>query len=104
MGRYGVQSRGDDTCPGESCSDHGVVACPVHKQGGFEGEGIVVDRGVSRGAEGAVDGGPYGVQWQAWRHPVPAQCQSGCSSARHDASGRGWPHMTDIDGVVLPPA
>jgi hypothetical protein len=24
------------------------------------------------GLEEAVDGDPYGVQWQAWRRPVPA--------------------------------
>jgi hypothetical protein len=27
--RYGVQFHGDDARPGESCSGHGVVACPV---------------------------------------------------------------------------
>jgi hypothetical protein len=27
---------------------------------------------ASRGLEGAIDNGPYEVQWQAWRHPVPA--------------------------------
>jgi hypothetical protein len=34
--RYGVQSRGDDARPGESCSSRGAMACPVLKQGGFE--------------------------------------------------------------------
>jgi hypothetical protein len=34
--RYGVQSRGDDARPGESCSGRGAMACPVLKQGGFE--------------------------------------------------------------------
>jgi hypothetical protein len=29
------------------------VGCPVLKQGGFEGEGVVVDRGVSRWARGS---------------------------------------------------
>jgi hypothetical protein len=24
------------------------------------------------GLEEAVDSDPYGIQWQAWRHPVPA--------------------------------
>jgi hypothetical protein len=51
--RYVVQSRGDDTHPGESCSARGAVACPVLKQGGFEGEGVVLDRGVSRQARGS---------------------------------------------------
>jgi hypothetical protein len=51
--RYGVQSRGDDARPGESCSGRGAMACPVLKQGGFEGEGVAVDRGVSRRARGS---------------------------------------------------
>jgi hypothetical protein len=51
--RYGVQSRGDDACPGESYSGRGAVACPILKQGSFEGEGVVVDRGVSRQARGS---------------------------------------------------
>jgi hypothetical protein len=51
--RYGVQSCGDDAHPGESCSGRGAVACPVLKQGGFEGEGVVIDRGVSRRAGGS---------------------------------------------------
>jgi hypothetical protein len=53
VGRYGVQSRGDDARLGEPRSDRGVVGCPVLKQGGFEGEGVVVDRGVSRRARGS---------------------------------------------------
>jgi hypothetical protein len=51
--RYGVQFRGDDPRPGESCSGRGAVACPVLKQGSFEGEGVVVDRGISRRARGS---------------------------------------------------
>jgi hypothetical protein len=51
--RYGVQSRGDEARPGESCSGRGTMACLVLKQGGFEGEGVVVDRGVSRQARGS---------------------------------------------------
>jgi hypothetical protein len=51
--RYGVQSHGDDARPGESCSGRGAMACPVLKQGGFEGEGVVVDRSVSRRARGS---------------------------------------------------
>jgi hypothetical protein len=35
--RYGVQSRGDDARPGESCSGHDVVACPVLEQGRLRG-------------------------------------------------------------------
>jgi hypothetical protein len=51
--KYGVQSRGDDARPGESCSGRSAVACPVLKQGGFEGEGVVVDWGVSKRARGS---------------------------------------------------
>jgi hypothetical protein len=42
-------------------------------RGGFEGEGVVVGRAPPDGLEEAVDGDPYGVQWQAWRCPVPAR-------------------------------
>jgi hypothetical protein len=34
-------------------------------RGGFEGGGVVVDRVSPGGPEGAVDGDPYVVQWQA---------------------------------------
>jgi hypothetical protein len=34
---YGVQCRGVDGRPGESCSSHGVVACPVLEQGQLRG-------------------------------------------------------------------
>jgi hypothetical protein len=49
---------------------------PYLNRGSFEGEGIVVGWAPSDGLEEAVDGDPYGVQWQAWRRPVPA-----CSTA-----------------------
>jgi hypothetical protein len=59
----------------------------------------------SDGLEEAVDGDSYGVQWQAWRRPVPA-CPN---SARVVAAvlgvalqGRGWPHRTDSDGDGAP--
>jgi hypothetical protein len=51
--KYGVQSRGDDARASESCFGRGTATCPVIKQGGFEGEGVVVDRGVSRWARGS---------------------------------------------------
>jgi hypothetical protein len=41
--------------------------------GGFEGTGVVVDHGVFRRLEEAVDGDPYGIQWQSWRRPVPVR-------------------------------
>jgi hypothetical protein len=37
VGRYGVQSCGDDSRPAESCSGHCVVACPVLEQGRLRG-------------------------------------------------------------------
>jgi hypothetical protein len=49
---------------------------PYLNRSGFEGEGVVVGSGVFRRVEEAVDGDPYGAQWQAWRRPVPA-----CSTA-----------------------
>jgi hypothetical protein len=41
----------------------------------------------SDGLEEAADGDPYGVQWQAWRRPVP-----------HDAGV-----VVTVPGVVLRP-
>jgi hypothetical protein len=40
--------------------------------GSFEGGGAVVGRGVPGGLEGVADVDLYGIQWQAWRRPVPA--------------------------------
>jgi hypothetical protein len=37
VGRHGVQSCGDDACPGESCSGYGVVASSVLEQGWLRG-------------------------------------------------------------------
>jgi hypothetical protein len=51
--RRGVQSRGVDARPGEPCSGRGAVACPALRQGGFEGEGVAIVRGVSRWARGS---------------------------------------------------
>jgi hypothetical protein len=39
--------------------------------GGFEGEGVVVGGASSDRLEEAVDGDPYGVQWQAWQASRP---------------------------------
>jgi hypothetical protein len=49
---------------------------PYLNRGDFEGEDVVVGCGVLRRARGSRYGDQYGVQWQAWRHPVPA-----CSTA-----------------------
>jgi hypothetical protein len=105
VGRYGVQSRGDDVRPGESCSGRGAMACPVLKQGGFKGEGVVVDRASPGGLVGAVDSGPYRVQWQAWRRPVPASPHSArvVVAVRGVAlQGQGWLHRTNSDGDGAP--
>jgi hypothetical protein len=76
-------------------------------RGGFEGEGVVVDRGVSMRARGSRDGDPYGLQWQAWRRPVPAcstalewlqQCTAWCCRG-----GDGRTGLT-ATGLALPPA
>jgi hypothetical protein len=50
--------------------------------------------------EGAVNGGPYEVQWRAWRRPVPMR-----SNSIRDVVAvpdvalqwRGWPHRADND-------
>jgi hypothetical protein len=54
---------------------------------------------------GAVDGGPYGVQWQVWRRPVPASPHSArvVVAVRSTVlQGQGWPHRTDSDGDGAP--
>jgi hypothetical protein len=62
--------------------------------------------GVSPGgSEGAVDGNPYGVQWQAWRAPRPCIPNSvRVVVAGHGVAlqGRGWLHRTDSDGDGAP--
>jgi hypothetical protein len=70
---------------------------------GFEGCSSAVGRlaAVVGRFEGAVDGGPYGVQRRAWWRPAPVHS----NSARVVAAvlgvalqGRGWPHRVDSDG------
>jgi hypothetical protein len=41
-------------------------------RGGFEGEGVAIGGVSSDELKEAVDSGPYGLQWQAWRRSVPA--------------------------------
>jgi hypothetical protein len=41
--------------------------------GSFEGRSAVDGRDVPRRLEGVVDVDPYGIQWRAWRRPVPAR-------------------------------
>jgi hypothetical protein len=51
--------------------------------------------------EGVVNGGPYEVQWQAWRRPVPVRSNSiGVVVAVPGMAlqWRGWPHKADSDG------
>jgi hypothetical protein len=51
--------------------------------------------------EGAVNGGPYEAQWQAWRRPVPVRSNSVgdvVSVPGVALQGRGWPHRAGSDG------
>jgi hypothetical protein len=51
--------------------------------------------------EGSVDGGPYEVQWRAWRRPVPVRFDIvGDVVAVPGAAlqWRGWPHKANSDG------
>jgi hypothetical protein len=59
--------------------------CP--NRSGFEGRGVVVAVRSSSAdrLEGAIDGGPYEVQLQAWQRPVPTRS----NSAGVDAAVRG---------------
>jgi hypothetical protein len=59
------------------------------------------------GLEQAVDGDPYGVQWQTWRRPVPA-CPTALEwlqqcTAWHYRGGDGRTGLT-ATGMALPPA
>jgi hypothetical protein len=76
-------------------------------RGGFEGGGVVVDRVSPGGPEGAVDGDPYVVQWQAWRRLVPAcptasELLQQCTAWRC-RGGDGCTGLT-ATGMALPPA
>jgi hypothetical protein len=59
----------------------------------------------SDGLKEAVDGDPYGAQWQAWWRPVPA-----CPTATEFVvavpgvalQAQGWPHMTNSGGDGAP--
>jgi hypothetical protein len=51
--------------------------------------------------EGAVNGGPYEAQWQAWRRPVPVRPNSVGDVVAVPGVAlqwRGWPHGADSDG------
>jgi hypothetical protein len=51
--------------------------------------------------EGAVNGGPYEVQWRAWRRPASVRSNSvGDVIAVPGVAlqWRGWPHRADSDG------
>jgi hypothetical protein len=75
--RYGVQGRGVGGRPGEPCPGHGVMACLVLEQGAASRvKAQWLTEASPRGLEEAIDGDPYGVQWQAWWSPIPA-----CSTA-----------------------
>jgi hypothetical protein len=66
---------------------------------------LTVQSSSADGLEGAVDGGPYEVQRQTWRCPVPARFNSaGIVAAVRGVAlqGRGWPHRVDSDGDDAP--
>jgi hypothetical protein len=51
--------------------------------------------------DGTIDGGPYEVQWRAWRRPVPVRSNSvGDVVVVHGVSLQwwGWSHRADGDG------
>jgi hypothetical protein len=53
VGRHGVQSRGDDACPASLAPVKASWRPLYLNRGGFEGEDVVVDRGVSMRAQGS---------------------------------------------------
>jgi hypothetical protein len=51
--------------------------------------------------EGAVNGGPYEAQWQAWRRPVLARSNSVGDVVTAPGvmlQWQGWPYRADSDG------
>jgi hypothetical protein len=58
-------------------------------------------RALSAGRlEGAINGGSYEVQWQAWRRPVPVRFNSVGDVVAVPGVAlqwRGWPHRADGD-------
>jgi hypothetical protein len=70
MGKYGVQHRGVGGLLDGPCHDLVIMACLVPEQWQLRVQWLTVVS--SDGLEEAVDGDPYGIQWQVWRRPVPA--------------------------------
>jgi hypothetical protein len=60
----------------------------------------------SDGLEEAVDGDPYGIEWQARQRPVPACLSAGVVVTVPDVvlRARGRPHRTNSGGDGVPPA
>jgi hypothetical protein len=61
----------------------------------------------SDGLEEAADGDPYGIQWQAWRRPVPVRPYGdGVVATVPDVvlQARGRPYGINSDGDGVPPA
>jgi hypothetical protein len=54
--------------------------------------------------EEAVDDDPYGIQWQAWRHPVPHGAGVVVTVPGVVLRARGRPHGTNSGGDGVPPA
>jgi hypothetical protein len=48
--------------------------------------------------EGAVNGGPYEVQWRVWRRPVPVHFGDVVAVPGVALQWRGWLHRADSDG------
>jgi hypothetical protein len=89
---YGVQCRGVDTRPGESCSSHSVVACPVLEQGRLRGWRCGGWPGrLQAGSKEPLTVIRTGCSSRCGGVPSPRaqQRRSGCSSARRGAAGAG---------------
>jgi hypothetical protein len=77
--RRGELCNGADGRPGESCPSWGVVVRPVPVQEQLRGRwrsGWLSDRRPRAGSRVLSTGGPYAVQWRAWRRPVPVRSNS----------------------------
>jgi hypothetical protein len=90
--RYGVQCRGVGGRPGEPCSGHGVVACPVLEQGrprGWRRSGWPGRLHAGSGKPLTVIRTGYSGRRGGVPFPCAQQRRSCCSSARHGAAGAG---------------
>jgi hypothetical protein len=58
----------------------------------------------SDGLQEVVDDDPYGIQWQAWRCPVPHGAGVVVTVPDVVLRARGRPHRTNSSGDGVPPA